>query len=243
MVLRITIYPIAYPNHLPLLFLEFERPISAANHKGANAQKRNRGSIQSRALDEITRTFMIRRLQEDVLKSSLPPREEVLLFCRPSEEQCNLYHQMTKRGLKSLEAEALQILTNIRKLCAHPNCDASAMPQNETPKDFVERSGKLSVLQSLLLATREQTPDDKVVIVSNYTSALSLIEDYVLRPNELTYQRLDGSIELSKRHGVVDTFNKTSAARNFAFLLSSKAGGCGLNLIGANRLVMFDPDW
>ena len=186
---------------------------------------------------------MIRRLQKDVLKASLPPRQEGLLFCRPTKLQCDKYRELTKKGLRTLDAtaEALTTLINIRKLCAHP--DLNETPNYERAADYVARSGKLCVLQSLLLSIHRQAPDDKVVIVSNFTQALSLIEDLVLRPNNLTYQRLDGSIELSKRHGVVDTFNKTSAGRNFAFLLSSKAGGCGLNLIGANRLIMFDPDW
>ena len=54
--------------------------------------------------------------------------------------------------------------------------------------------------------------------------------------------RLDGSVTISKRQALVKQFNDMSA-NQFAFLLSSKAGGCGLNLIGGNRLVLFDPDW
>ena len=54
--------------------------------------------------------------------------------------------------------------------------------------------------------------------------------------------RLDGSVSISKRQTLVKQFNDLSA-NQFAFLLSSKAGGCGLNLVGGNRLVLFDPDW
>lgn len=56
------------------------------------------------------------------------------------------------------------------------------------------------------------------------------------------YVRLDGSMTIKKRAKVVETFNNPQS-KEFIFMLSSKAGGCGLNLIGANRLVMFDPDW
>ena len=56
------------------------------------------------------------------------------------------------------------------------------------------------------------------------------------------YVRLDGTMAIKKRQKVVDRFNDRSG-KDFIFMLSSKAGGCGLNLIGANRLVMYDPDW
>jgi SNF2 family DNA or RNA helicase len=156
-----------------------------------------------------------------------------------------MYKEMTsKTRLVSsgggVTADALTTLTNLRKLCSHPNLN-----NNEstcTPRALA-LSGKLLVLNSLLDQIRKETPDDKIVIVSNFTSALSLIEESVLQPRNLSYQRLDGSTDLTNRQNIVDTFNKTSAERNFVFLLSSKAGGCGLNLIGANRLVMFDPDW
>jgi SNF2 family DNA or RNA helicase len=170
----------------------------------------------------------------------LPPRDEVLLFCRPTDEQCTMYKEMTSaqrgQGLRmEATADALTTLTNLRKLCAHPRWNsASNASKSEGRMDdnYVARSGKLMVLNSLLQSIRAHAPDDKIVIVSNFTSALSLIQDAILRPQGLSYQRLDGSTELFQRHGIVETFNKTSASRNFAFLLSSKAGGCGLNLIG-----------
>ena len=64
-----------------------------------------------------------------------------------------------------------------------------------------------------------------------------------MKSNNLSgYVRLDGSMTIKKRAKVVESFNDP-ASPEFIFMLSSKAGGCGLNLIGANRLVMFDPDW
>ena len=75
------------------------------------------------------------------------------------------------------------------------------------------------------------------------TSALTLIETTLCRPRGWSTVRLDGSVEQRARRDAVDAFNRGSAERSFVFLLSSKAGGCGLNLIGGNRLVLFDPDW
>ena len=83
--------------------------------------------------------------------------------------------------------------------------------------------------------------NDKIVIISNYTQTLDLI-GRMCRENSWGFCRLDGSISMKKRQAMVDDFNDPGSSL-IAFLLSSKAGGCGLNLIGGNRLVLFDPDW
>ncbi|KAK2106664.1 DNA repair and recombination protein RAD54-like [Saguinus oedipus] len=101
-------------------------------------------------------------------------------------------------------------------------------------------SGKMLVLDYILAVTRSCS-SDKVVLVSNYTQTLDLFEK-LCRARRYLYVRLDGTMSIKKRAKVVERFNSPSSP-DFVFMLSSKAGGCGLNLIGANRLVMFDPDW
>lgn len=80
------------------------------------------------------------------------------------------------------------------------------------------------------------------MLISNWTQTLDLIERLCAQCNWPTH-RLDGTMAITKRMKLVTDFNRPENEQAFAFLLSSKAGGCGLNLIGANRLVMFDPDW
>jgi len=105
-----------------------------------------------------------------------------------------------------------------------------------------EWSGKMFVLFRLMREMRKPgNGNDKIVIVSNYTQTLDLI-GRMCRENNWGFCRLDGSITMKKRQKMVDEFNDPSTPL-IAFLLSSKAGGCGLNLIGGNRLVLFDPDW
>ena len=105
-----------------------------------------------------------------------------------------------------------------------------------------EWSGKMFVLYRLMREMRRPgNGNDKIVIVSNYTQTLDLIGK-MSRENNWNFCRLDGSISMKKRQKMVDEFNDPSSTL-VAFLLSSKAGGCGLNLIGGNRLVLFDPDW
>jgi DNA repair and recombination protein RAD54 and RAD54-like protein len=132
-----------------------------------------------------------------------------------------------------------------------------------------ELSGKLFVLFRLMQTMKSLNTGEKIVIISNYTQTLDLIQQMCTN-NKWAFCRLDGSTNASKRTKIVEDFNSSvkssssssggsgsaskygsvnsssvssSSAGAFAFLLSSKAGGCGINLIGANRLVLFDPDW
>jgi SNF2 family DNA or RNA helicase len=227
---------------------EYERPISTANNKSATQQELLEGKTQSLALDAITKQFMLRRLQKDVLKSMLLPRMEALLFCKPATEQCDVYKRITHdhgntNGEASM-ADALTKLTALRKLCLHPTlCSKDLGSADTSAATSIVQSGKLVVLDALLQSIREKAPDDKVVVVSNFTSALSLVETMVLQPRNMMYSRLDGTTAVQNRQSLVDSFNRASPQNNFCFLLSSKAGGVGLNLIGANRLVMLDADW
>ncbi len=104
-----------------------------------------------------------------------------------------------------------------------------------------ELSGKMFVLWRLMVEMRKPYCRDKIVIISNYTQTLDLI-GRMCNENGWAFCRLDGSIGMKKRQKMVDDFNDPTS-NLIAFLLSSKAGGCGLNLIGGNRLVLFDPDW
>ena len=105
----------------------------------------------------------------------------------------------------------------------------------------VSQSGKLFVLHRLMLTMRVLNKSERIVIVSNYTQTLDIIER-MCSQNNWPFLRLDGTTAGTKRTQLVETFNNPSSGQ-FAFLLSSKAGGCGINLIGGNRLVLFDPDW
>lgn len=81
----------------------------------------------------------------------------------------------------------------------------------------------------------------RVVVVSNYTQTLDLLQDVCVHMG-YTFCRLDGHTPTGQRQRLVDSFN-SPYSQNFLFLLSSKAGGVGLNLIGASHLVLYDIDW
>ncbi|CAB9503848.1 DNA repair and recombination protein RAD54-like (Fragment) [Seminavis robusta] len=211
---------------------EYERPIAAANHKNASTEQKARGKEQSKALDALIKPFMLRRLRKDI-RNDLPPRETLLLFCRPTHTQTSMYQELCRKatwGVSDGRSDALATLQTLQKLCTHPAMlEKNKAAVNLLSNESVALSGKLAVLETLLMAIREQR--DKVVIVSNFTTVLSLLEATILRPKQMPFVRLDGSTDQSDRQVLVDNFNRKGGS-GFAFLLSSKSGGCGLNLIG-----------
>lgn len=116
------------------------------------------------------------------------------------------------------------------------NMRSNARPVHE------ELSGKMFLLHGILVSIKESGSGDRIVIISNWTQTLDLIEKMCIN-NKWPLHRLDGTMAIARRMKLVQDFNRPDNQNAFAFLLSSKAGGCGLNLIGASRLVMYDPDW
>ncbi|KAJ1722517.1 DNA-dependent ATPase protein rad54 [Coemansia erecta] len=102
-------------------------------------------------------------------------------------------------------------------------------------------SSKMALLDRMLQQISRGEERDKIVLISNYTQTLDLFET-LCRGRGFGYYRLDGSMNIGKRQHVVDRFNDPRDP-SFVFLLSSKAGGCGINLVGANRLVLFDSSF
>lgn len=103
-------------------------------------------------------------------------------------------------------------------------------------------SPKLRVLKNLLKNIQHGNRDDRVVIVSYYTHVLDLIEK-MCRKETFPFVRFDGQTSGKKRESLISDFNNSHKRDQFVMTLSSRAGGCGISLIGANHLIMFDPDW
>lgn len=141
-------------------------------------------------------------------------------------------HQKPEAGFDDDEA---------RSLWAQVDAQDQGLRSNERPV-HEELSGKLQLLHSILVQIKASGSGDRIVIISNWTSTLDLVDKMCVQNGWPTH-RLDGSMAIGKRMKLVTDFNRADNPKAFAFLLSSKAGGCGLNLIGANRLVMYDPDW
>ncbi|CAI7605421.1 unnamed protein product [Penicillium manginii] len=239
----------------------FELPILRGRDAAGTDADKKLGDERLLELSTVVNKFIIRR-SNDILSKYLPVKYEHVVFCNMAPFQLDLYnHFIQSPEIRSLlrgkGSQPLKAIGLLKKLCNHPDlldlandlpgCEG-AYPEDFTPPDARGRdrevkswySGKMMVLDRMLARIRQDT-NDKIVLISNYTQTLDLFEK-LCRSRAYGCLRLDGTMNIKKRSKLVDKFNDPEGPE-FVFLLSSKAGGCGLNLIGANRLVLFDPDW
>ncbi|KAL1964002.1 hypothetical protein VTN77DRAFT_7548 [Rasamsonia byssochlamydoides] len=239
----------------------FEIPILKGRDAAGTDEDRKKGDERLAELSSIVNKFIIRRTN-DILSQYLPVKYEHVVFCNLAKFQVDLYnHFLQSPDIKSLlkgkGSQPLKAIGILKKLCNHPDllnlstdlpgCE-QFLPDDYVPPEARGRdreiktwySGKMMVLDRMLARIRQDT-NDKIVLISNYTQTLDLFER-LCRSRGYGCLRLDGTMNVNKRQKLVDKFNDPNG-EEFVFLLSSKAGGCGLNLIGANRLVLFDPDW
>ncbi|KAI6232961.1 DNA repair and recombination protein RAD54-like [Aphelenchoides fujianensis] len=237
----------------------FENVILRSRDATATDELQKQGEAKLKEMSEIVSRCIIRRTSA-LLTKYLPVKYELIVCCKMTPMQEDIYRSIigskTKDAIvKGSGKDTLAFITNLKKLCNHPQLIYEKCKQKERgfedglsfyPPSFSSKtldpefSGKMKVLDYLLAVTKANT-QDKFVLVSNYTETLdAFIQLCHLR--RYKFVRLDGSMSTKQRMKIVDKFNDP-ASEEYLFLLSSKAGGCGLNLIGANRLVMFDPDW
>jgi len=241
---------------------KFETPILRGRDGEATDDAQKKGEEKLTELLSIVSKCIIRRTSA-LLSKYLPVKVEQVVVCSLTSLQKNIYKSLVNTKLvrlqneeeNKLSASSLGFINQIKKLCNHPELIYNKsklyedgfheifdlFPPGFNMKTFKpDLSGKMQVLD-VILAIVKATTDDKVVLVSNYTQTIDLFEK-LARARNYNFVRLDGSMSIKKRMKVVDKFNDPQST-DYLFMLSSKAGGCGLNLIGANRLVMFDPDW
>lgn len=232
----------------------FEVPISRARDiaNKYNTKVVEAGQEKSNDLIDLTKRFVLRRTN-DILAKYLPPKTDAVLFCNPTNTQLLAFDKVLKCANINLNTlnynSSLGLITLFKKICNSPSLihgdscfnkkelsDNNSLTLGLTNGGLI--SGKLQVLMILLERIREL--GSKVVVVSNYTQTLDIIGN-LMSSASMVYTRLDGSTPPKQRDTIVNTFNKNP--HTFGFLLSAKSGGVGLNLIGANNLILFDNDW
>ncbi|KAI9004159.1 SNF2 family N-terminal domain-containing protein [Gaertneriomyces semiglobifer] len=230
----------------------FEDPIMRGRDASCSKEDFNLGLQRAEELSRLTQMFILRRTSE-VNVQYLPPKTELVLFCKPTALQLCMYRSLVSSKAiaeclgsgRTQPGSILGCITNLKKLMNAPQLLSQEHRANipDVPAEMkstdIHYSGKLIVLFALLRKIKTQT-NEKVVIVSNYTETLDIIAA-ICEERTYSYLRLDGKTAVSKRQEHVDQFNNSKDL--FLFLLSSKAGGVGLNLTGASRLVLYDIDW
>ncbi|KAJ8727941.1 hypothetical protein PYW08_016326 [Mythimna loreyi] len=234
----------------------FAMPITQGGYANATEYQEATALEIAKALKLIITPYMLRRTKAEVQSHiKLPEKNEQVLFCALSQEQKDLYMgYLTGSTVRSildkdnkygdpLRARILVALCTLRKICNHPDLylyEAHEDCDDIDPERFgnYKRSGKMTVVNSLLKIWQKQ--GHRALIFSQSRGMLCLLEQY-LQVQEFKYLRMDGSVNVGQRQNMIKTFNENP--EYLVFLATTRVGGLGVNLTGADRVIIYDPDW
>merc|ERR1712038_1744523 len=213
-----------------------------------------------RRLHKVLRPFLLRRLKKDV-ESQLPDQVEYIIKCEMSGLQRRLYSHMQEKGVLLMDTNAVKkpgqsgakalmnTIMQLRKLCNHPFMFQAVeesyakhigmVTDVVTGPDIYRSSGKFELLDRILPKLKES--GHRVLMFCQMTQCMTIIEDY-FNFKGYRFLRLDGMTKADERADMLKVFN-ASGSEYFIFLLSTRAGGLGLNLQTADTVVIFDSDW
>uniref|UniRef100_A0A8C0B5M6 Chromodomain helicase DNA binding protein 5 n=1 Tax=Buteo japonicus TaxID=224669 RepID=A0A8C0B5M6_9AVES len=207
---------------------------------------------QIKKLHDLLGPHMLRRLKADVFKN-MPAKTELIVRVELSQMQKKYYKFILTRNFEALNSKGggnqvslLNIMMDLKKCCNHPYLfpvaavEAPVLPNGSYDgNSLVKSSGKLMLLQKMLKKLRDG--GHRVLIFSQMTKMLDLLEDF-LEYEGYKYERIDGGITGGLRQEAIDRFN-APGAQQFCFLLSTRAGGLGINLATADTVIIYDSDW
>eukprot|EP00268_Persea_americana_P040690 TRINITY_DN4045_c0_g1_i1.p1 TRINITY_DN4045_c0_g1~~TRINITY_DN4045_c0_g1_i1.p1 ORF type:complete len:869 (-),score=186.34 TRINITY_DN4045_c0_g1_i1:396-3002(-) len=217
-------------------------------------EEKRRSQVLSK-LHLILRPFLLRRLKEDV-EQMLPRKKEIILYANMTDHQKNIQEHLVNKTLEGylleksdnviprsgMKGKLFNLMIQLRKNCNHPDLLESVFDGSCTYppiEQLVEQCGKFRLLDRLLglLLARKH----KVLIFSQWTKVLDII-DYYFSEKGLEVCRIDGSVSLDERKRQISEFNDLDSAVRI-FLLSTRAGGLGINLTAADTCILYDSDW
>ncbi|KAK7686498.1 hypothetical protein QCA50_010096 [Cerrena zonata] len=201
------------------------------------------------ALHKILRPFLLRRVKSDVEKSLLP-KKEINIYVGLTEMQRKWYRSVLEKdidavngltGKKEGKTRLMNMVMQLRKVTCHPYLfdGAEPGPPYTTDEHLVENSGKMVILDKLLSSMKAK--GSRVLIFSQMSRMLDILEDYCLF-RSYKYCRIDGGTAHEDRIVAIDEYNKPGSEK-FIFLLTTRAGGLGINLTTADIVVLYDSDW
>ncbi|CAH8623309.1 unnamed protein product [Schistosoma haematobium] len=216
---------------------------------------------------KILRPFLLRRIKQNVL-TDLPPRADILIYHSLTSLQTQIYRALLTRNADLFQSITGQhnnnlrihnrlqnLIMNLRKCVNHPYLFDGIEPEPFTlGEHLIQTSSKLFLLDLLLqflynpnhsnldksFYSSNSKPIHKVLIFSQMTRMLDIIQDYMTLRG-YSYERLDGSVRGEDRFQAVKSFNEDQ--ETFVFLLSTRAGGQGLNLVSADTVIFVDNDF
>ncbi|KAK9873709.1 hypothetical protein WA026_002066 [Henosepilachna vigintioctopunctata] len=245
-------------------FMEhFNNPIIQGGFANATPMQEATAQSMAIALKNMISPFLLRRTKDEVQQHiELPNKSEQVLFCSLSDYQKRLYkdylmsehvNTILGRGLKKwssdnyMKANMLMAITRLRKICNHPDIflyDDDEIPieaEDQSPEEkfgYYKKSGKMVVVSALLKIWKKQK--HRILLFSQGRAMIRIFEQF-LDLNHYKYLKMDGTTSISSRQKLIDNFNQDETYD--VFLLTTKVGGLGVNLTGADRVIIYDPDW
>ncbi|OTB07222.1 hypothetical protein M426DRAFT_318255 [Hypoxylon sp. CI-4A] len=222
---------------------QFEIPIRLGGYANATNLQIMTAQKCAEVLKDTISPFLLQRLKVDVA-TDLPEKKEQVLFCKLTATQRDAYELF----LKSKELDAILLgqrnslygIDILRKICNHPDLmDANLKKKEGYIWGAPHKSGKMQVVEALLQMWKGL--GHKTLLFSQGTQMLDILQAFVNRLGNINYLRMDGGTAIKDRQNLVDKFNNDPDLH--LFLLTTKVGGLGVNLTGANRVIIFDPDW
>ncbi|XP_050414709.1 chromodomain-helicase-DNA-binding protein 4 isoform X3 [Patella vulgata] len=206
---------------------------------------------QVKKLHDMLGPHLLRRLKADVLKG-MPSKSEFIVRVELSPMQKKYYKYILTRNFGALntrggcQVSLLNIMMDLKKCCNHPYLfptaavDAPRLPNGAFEGSaLIKACGKLELMSTMLSQLHKQ--GHRVLIFSQMTKMLDILEDF-LEAEGYHYERIDGGITGANRQDAIDRFN-VPGAKAFCFLLSTRAGGLGINLATADTVIIYDSDW
>jgi chromodomain-helicase-DNA-binding protein 1 len=194
--------------------------------------------------------YILRRVKKDVEKS-LPAKVEQILRVDMTSQQKTYYKwiltknfEQLRKGNRGSTTTFANIVVELKKCCNHSFLtkapeDPGYLSTPERIQRLIRGSGKLLLLDKLLVRLRET--GHRVLIFSQMVRMLDILSEYLML-RHFPFQRLDGGIKGDMRRQALDHFN-ADGSQDFCFLLSTRAGGLGINLATADTVIIFDSDW
>ncbi|KAI4746437.1 hypothetical protein E4T50_03229 [Aureobasidium sp. EXF-12298] len=223
---------------------QFETPIKQGGYANASNLQVETAMKCAETLKDTISPYLLQRFKVDVA-SDLPKKSERVLFCKLTKPQRDAYEYFLNSGdmtaILAGKRQALFGIDILRKICNHPDLTEHKTLSIKPDYNYgnANKSGKMQVVKALLEIWKKN--GHKTLLFAQHRIMLDILEKFVGEMGGINYLRMDGNTSIKDRQTLVDKFNKNPDLH--VFLLTTKVGGLGVNLTGADRVIIYDPDW